>query len=108
MDNQTEKYKIWVEMDEYDDKEADDTDEDYCNATVSFIELNCQLSLNIWSEKFFNQTVDKIDWLNDSLGVLPDIVLKKVNSLSVREAIKNLIDKHKWFEGRGFPYKESN
>ncbi|BAY07690.1 hypothetical protein NIES2098_08070 [Calothrix sp. NIES-2098] len=79
-------------------------DDEFCNAIVNFSNSS-QISLNIWSAKYFYNQVQNLDWLDEQVAILPDIVLRDFNAASIQQAITNLVTKSKWLEGRGFPIK---
>ena len=99
-----DSFEIWVELDEYDTSEEKHLDDEFCNAIIHFCD-GSQIGLNIWSEKYFHHQVHNLDWLDKQIAILPDIILRDFNAASMRQAITNLITKHKWLEGRGFPVK---
>jgi hypothetical protein len=102
MSNLVHEFEIWVELDEYEKIEEQDFDDDFCNAIITFID-GSQIGLNIWSEKYFYNQVKNLEWIDKQIAVLPDIVVKKFDALSIRQAITSLVSKHNWLEGRGFP-----
>ena len=52
MNNWIHKYRIWLEVDEYNIELDKRFSEEYCNAIIYFSN-GTQISLNIWSEKYF-------------------------------------------------------
>lgn len=102
MTDSIKKFKIWVELDEYDMNEKQNFDEEFCNAIIYFFD-GSQIGLNIWSEKYFYNKVNNIDWIDEQVAILPDIVVRNFNALSIRQAVMKLVNKHNWLEGRGFP-----
>jgi hypothetical protein len=102
MNSSVKQFEIWVELDEYDRTEEQSFDEEFCNAIVRFSD-GSQIGLNIWSEKYFYNQVHNIEWIDEQVAILPDIVVRNFNTISIQQAIMNLINKRNWLEGRGFP-----
>ena len=104
MSNLLNKFEIWVELDEYDMTEEEDFDEEFCNAVISFSD-GSRITLNIWSEKYFYNQVNNLDWIDKEVAILPDIVVRNIKASSIRQVITNLLNKSNWLEGRGFPLR---
>ena len=102
MSNSAKRFEIWVELDEYDTTENRRFGEEFCNAIIHFSD-GSRIGLNIWSENYFYDNVNHLDWINNQFAILPDIVVRDFNALSIRQAVITLVDKHDWLEGRGFP-----
>ena len=96
------EFEIWVELDA---EVGDAPDEDeFCNAIIEFGDGN-RIGLNIWSEKFFLESVQSLDWFNDQVAMLPDLVIRSFDSASIKNAITKLVLEDDWLEGRGFPVR---
>ncbi|MEM7716695.1 MAG: hypothetical protein AAF349_24570 [Cyanobacteria bacterium P01_A01_bin.68] len=52
MNNSEHKYRIWLEVDEYNIELDKRFGEEYCNAIIYFSN-DTEIGLNIWSENFF-------------------------------------------------------
>jgi len=93
---------IWIEMDEFIYTETGVFDEDYCNVQVYFSDGSF-VALNVWSEELFYQAIKDIEWIENQVADLPDLVVRKFDSESIKQAILNLEKKENWFRGRGYP-----
>ena len=102
MHNWIHKYRIWLEVDEYNIELDKRFSEEYCNAIIYFSN-DTNISLNIWSEKYFFDNVNNLDWTDEEFTTLPDIIVKNYQASSIRKAIINLIEKENWLRGRGLP-----
>ncbi|MEH1933244.1 MAG: hypothetical protein V7L14_05870 [Nostoc sp.] len=102
MNNSIQTFEIWVELDEYETTEVQHFDDEFCNVIVCFSD-GSRIGLNIWSEKYFYDNVNHLDWIDGQVAILPDILVRSFNTLSIRQAVINLVSKRNWLEGRGFP-----
>ena len=103
MSDSVNKFEIWVELDQYETTEEKHFhDDEFCNVIIHFLD-GSQIGLNVWSEKYFFNNVNNLDWIDEQVALLPDIVVRNFNTRSIRQAIINLISKYNWLEGRGFP-----
>ncbi|WP_190340065.1 hypothetical protein [Leptolyngbya sp. FACHB-36] len=101
-----EEIEIWIELDEYQTVEEQSYDDDqFCNVIIHFAD-GSRIGLNVWSEKFFRREFNKIDWVDEQVAILPDLVVRKFDSTAIRKSIMDLINRDKWLEGRGFPIKD--
>ncbi|MGB3756115.1 MAG: hypothetical protein WBA07_07050 [Rivularia sp. (in: cyanobacteria)] len=87
-----DKYRIWLELDEYNIELDKSFDEEYCNAIISFSN-GVDIGLNIWSEKHFQKNINNLDWIDEEFAILPDIIVKNYQASSIKEAIIDLIEK---------------
>lgn len=102
MGNLVKEFDVWVELDEYDKTEENRCEEEFCNVIISFVD-GSQVGLNVWSEKYLYSEIDNLDWIDEQVAVLPDLVVRDFNSSAIRQAIVNLVNGSNWLEGRGFP-----
>jgi hypothetical protein len=107
MSSSVNKFEIWVELDEYDITEEQNFDEEFCNAIIRFFD-GSQIGINVWSEKYFYNQVQNLEWIDEQVAILPDIVVRHFNTVSIRQCIINLVNKRNWLEGRGFPAISQN
>lgn len=107
MNSSTNKFDIWVEIDEYSTTEEQHFDDEFCNAIIQFLD-GSRIGLNIWSEKYFSDRVKNLEWVEEQVAILPNLVVRDFNASSIRQAITNLVNKHNWLEGRGFPYQSDD
>ncbi len=105
MNNSVHKYRIWLEVDEYNIELDKRFNEEYCNAIIYFSN-GTQIGLNVWSEKYLLSNLNNLDWIDEEFATLPDIIVKNYQASSIRKAIINLIEKENWLQERGFPYNE--
>lgn len=94
--------KIWIEAECFIYEEGQDPEDSYCNVEIH-LDNGSLITLNVWSEDFFKEQVNSLDWINEQVAILPDLVIKDFDSLSIREAIYVLFEEHRWFKGRGYP-----
>lgn len=105
MHQEENKYKIWLEVDEYDIETDKRSGEEYCNAMIIYPN-GSTVGLNIWSEKYFLNNLNNIDWIDEGFAIFPDIVVRNYQASSIRKAIINLIEKQKYLKVRDFPHKD--
>ncbi|QLE40811.1 hypothetical protein FD723_10290 [Nostoc sp. C052] len=96
------EFEIWVGLDEYDAKEKQSLDDEFCNAIICYPD-GSRITLNIWSENYLHKQINNLDCIDKQVAILPDIVVRNFNSDSIRKAITNLVNNYSWLEGRGFP-----
>lgn len=94
--------KIWVELDEFIYPEGEIPHENYCNVEV-YLSDGSFFSLNVWSEELFYEEITKLEWINNQVAYLPDLVIRKFDSESIRKTILELDEEENWFRGRGYP-----
>ncbi|MDF2388924.1 hypothetical protein JMG10_46355 [Nostoc ellipsosporum NOK] len=73
------KFEIWIEPDIIEDQHVE---KEFCNAILLFSDSS-KIGLDIWSEKFFYQNVHNLDWIDEQVAILPDIVVRDFNALSI-------------------------
>ncbi len=105
MNYSEDKYRIWLELDEYNIELDKSFDEEYCNAIISSPN-SVDIGLNVWREKYFKKNINNLDLIEKEFTTLPDIIVKNYQASSIREAminlIENLIEKQNLIEGRVF------
>ncbi|BAZ53082.1 hypothetical protein NIES4103_57530 [Nostoc sp. NIES-4103] len=73
------KFEIWIELDIIEEQHVE---KEFCNAILLFSDSS-KIGLDIWSEKFFYQNVHNLDWIDEQVAILPDIVVRDFNALSI-------------------------
>lgn len=73
------KFEIWIELDIIEEQHVE---KEFCNAILLFSDSS-KIGLNIWSEKFFYQNVHNLDWIDEQVAILPDILVRDFNALSI-------------------------
>ncbi len=98
-------FDIWVELDHEESRVHQDSQEEFCNVSIQFNDGR-KISLIVWSERCFCDAVEKLDWLEPGVGILPDLVVRDFTSPSIRNSIERLVSNHNWLAGRGLPIVE--
>lgn len=102
MKKRIEIVRIWVELDEFAQIEGEIAKDNYCNVTV-YLSDGSSFGLNVWSEELFYEEITKLEWRNNQVAYLPDLVIRKFDSESIRQTILELEEEENWFRGRGYP-----
>ena len=103
MDNPLQ-FEIWVELDHEVDPSGG-VDSEYCNAIIEFSN-GTQVGVIIWSKAFFDHCNEQLNWIDDDVATLPDLVVREFNCKAIKNVLTRLVTDENWLVGRGLPSEE--